>query len=179
MNARAARERILFERVQVSLAATEAPVQPMLIPPMVELPPLEASLLTDQIAFFNHLGFEIEPFGRHLFRLRSIPAWMAPEHAVTFVEELVGRVRERGLRPDDPQAARTLVARMAASREARGFTPADAPAWDELARTLLACGNPLLDARGRPTFVELRQSEIARKLMLDSSAESDPLEGLR
>ena len=179
LNARAARERILFERIHGSLEAAENAIQPMLIPPLLELPPLEASLLADQTEFFSGLGFEIEPFGRHLFRLRSIPSWMAPDHAVSFLEDLVGRVRERGLRPDAPQPARLLVARMAASREARGFIPADTAGWEQLGAALLSCENPLLDARGRPAFVELRHTEIARKLMLDSPAESDPLEGLR
>ena len=179
MNARAARERILFERILATLSADQVPEQPMLIPPMVELPPLEASLLADQTEFFAGIGFEIEPFGRHLFRLRSIPAWMLPDHAVSFLEELVSRVRERGLRPDDPQPARNLIARLAAARESRGFIPGDAAGWDQLARDLLSCENPLLDARGRPAFVELRHGEIARKLMLETSSESDLLEGLR
>ena len=67
---------------------------------------------------------------------------------------------------------------MAATRESRGFSVATPGEWETLARNLLACENPLLNSRGKPTFVEMRHGEISRKLMLDGiSAESDRLEG--
>ena len=180
LNARAARERILFERIENSLAGEAVPRQPLLIPLMLELQPLDASVLGDQVDFFNGIGFEIEPFGRHLYRIRSVPAWMQGEHAEDFVTDLVNRIRQRGLRPEEAQPARTLVAKMAAIREARGFSVEDEAAWPALAKALLACENPLLDGRGRPTFVEMRQGEIARKLMLEGGGpESDGLEGGR
>ncbi|MGC9451096.1 MAG: DNA mismatch repair endonuclease MutL [Oceanipulchritudo sp.] len=178
LNARAARERILFERIEASLSGEQVPQQPLLIPAMLELAPLEASVLTDQLAFFSGIGFELEPFGRHMFRIRAVPAWIQEGKSEDFIAELVGRIRERGLRPEESQPARTLVARLAAMREARGGRPASEREWDALARKLLACENPLLDARGRPTFVEMRHGEISRKLMLDGgNPGSDFLEG--
>jgi len=145
---------------------------------MLELPPLDATLLGDQLAFFDSIGFEIEPFGRHLYRIRSVPVWIHADKAEAFVEELVHKIRERGLRPEERQPATTLVARLAAIREARGFNPDGDIGWKALASSLLECENPLLDARGRPTFVEIRHAEINRKLMLDGIAEDlDGLEG--
>jgi DNA mismatch repair protein MutL len=178
LNARSARERILFERISKSLAGESIPRQPLLIPPMLEMSPLDAGVLSDQVSFFDSMGFEIEPFGRHLFRIRSVPAWLRRENPEAFVEELVHRIRERGIRPDAGESSRKLVARLAAVREARGFSPQNEVEWESLAKGLLACENPLLDARGRPAFVEMRHSEIARKLMLDASGEeSDDLDG--
>lgn len=178
LNARAARERILFERIEASLAGQEIPRQPLLIPPMLELAPLEAGVLSDQTPFFESIGFGIEPFGRHLFRIRTVPAWLQAENPERFVEDLVNRIRERGLMPQEAQPARTLVARLAASREARGYVPDSQTSWEALAESLLACENPLLDARGKPTFVEQRHGEIARKLMLERLPEaSDSLDG--
>ena len=60
-----------------------------------------------------------------------------------------------------------MVARLAAIREARGFGISNDSDWDVLSKDLLDCGNPLLDAKGRPTFVEMRNAELSRKLMLD------------
>jgi DNA mismatch repair protein MutL len=178
LNGRAARERILLEEIEASLKAQEVPRQALLIPAMLELSPLDASVLGDQLTFFNSIGFELEPFGRHLFRIRAVPAWIQGEKAEDFVLELVARIRERGLRPDDPQPARNMVARMAAMREARRFSIDRDSGWPALAKALLACENPLLDARGRPTFVEMRHSEISRKLMLEGGLPgSDFLDG--
>jgi DNA mismatch repair protein MutL len=178
LNSRAARERILFEQMESSLGDESISRQPLLIPPMLELPPLDATILGDQLGFFDSIGFEIEPFGRHLFRVRSVPVWIHADKAETFVEELVHKIRERGLRPEERQPSTTLVARMAAIREARGFIPEGQTGWEALATSLLQCENPLLDARGRPAFIEIRHAEINRKLMLDSIAEElDGLEG--
>ena len=42
----------------------------------------------------------------------------------------------------------------------------------------IECENPLLDARGRPVFIEMRHGELSRKLMLDRTAgELDGLDG--
>ena len=73
------------------------------------------------------------------------------------------------MRPEELDGARTHVARLAALREARGYLPAKPEEWESLAAKLLACEIPLLDARGRPTFIEMRHQEIARKLMLDTA----------
>jgi len=178
MNGRAARERILLERINRSLAGREIPRQALLLPAMLELSPLNATVLGDQTGFFAELGFEIESFGRHLFRVRGVPVWLQQAEPEGFIEDLVNRIRERGLRPDDREGAHLLVARIAASGEARGYRPASAGEWQRLARDLLACDNPLLDSQGRPTFVEMRHAELARRLMLDAKADpSEPLEG--
>jgi len=180
LNARAARERILMERIEGSLQGTENPRQSLLIPPLMELSPLDASVLGDQLTFFDSLGFEIEPFGRNLYRLRSAPAWLEDTDAEAFIEDLVNRIRERGLRVENAESARTLIARLAATRESRAYLPTGEPEWKALAKELLDCENPLLDARGRPTFVEMRHGEITRKLMLDAAAgELDDLDGIR
>lgn len=178
LNARAARERILFESISQSLQEKTIATQPMLIPPMLEVSPVMASVLTDQLDFFGRLGFEIEPFGRNLFRIRSVPVWIQEDQPETFIEALLQKIHDRGLRPDDADSSRTMVARMAAIREARGFTIRDEAGWQQCARALLDSGNPLLDARGRPTFVEIRNAELSRKLMLDGPGrESDLPDG--
>lgn len=167
LNCRAARERILFEQIEKQFQDETVSRQALLIPAMLELPPLEGSLLLEQLDFFRSIGFEIEPFGRHMFRIREVPGWMQGESAVAFIEDLIGKIRERGIRPRELQPAQALVARIAAANEARGFTVNGEQQWMGLLQQLLACENPLLDARGRPTFVEMRHGEIARKLMLD------------
>jgi DNA mismatch repair protein MutL len=177
LNCRAARERILFEQIESGFQGEQIPRQALLIPSMLELPPLEGSLLGEQLDFFNSIGFEIEPFGRHMFRIRAVPGWMHAEGAIAFVEDLLHKIRERGIRPNERQPAQSLVARIAATREARGFSVKEEQEWLSLLEQLLACENPLLDARGRPTFVEMRHGEIARKLMLDRVRdESDRLD---
>lgn len=169
LHARAARERILYEEIQSMLKGETIPRQTLLLPPMLEMAPLDAGVLEDQIEFLQTFGFVIEPFGRHVFRIREVPTWLESDKPERFIEGIVQKIRDRGMRPEDVQGARQQIARMAAFRESRGFSPATEGDWQELSRQLLACEIPLLDARGRPTFIEMRHSEIARKLMLEAS----------
>jgi DNA mismatch repair protein MutL len=179
LNPRAAQERVLLERISRESAGAAPERQALLMPPVLELPALEAGVLADQIDFFNDLGFEMEPFGRHAFRLRSAPAWLRYGDPEAMVRDLVGRLRDRGAGSGGGTPSTEVIARRAAMREARGGAPPrNAEEWEALANSLLACENPLLDARGRPTFIEIRNGEIARKLMLENLGELDPLEGL-
>jgi DNA mismatch repair protein MutL len=169
-----------MEKIEASLEGSGSSRQDLLMPLLMELTPLDASVLEDQLPFFDSLGFTIEPFGRHLFRIRSVPSWLQGEAAESFIEDLVNRFRERGLRAENFDTAKTLVARLAAMREARAYAPSTESEWRQLASDLLACENPLLDARGRPTFVEMRDAEISRKLMLEGSGgKLDDLDGIR
>jgi DNA mismatch repair protein MutL len=180
LNGRAARERILMEKIEASLQGSGSSRQDLLMPYLMELTPLDASVLGDQLPFFDSLGFTIEPFGRHLFRIRCVPAWLQGEDAESFVEDLVNRIRERGVRTENFDTTKTLIARLAATREARAYVPSGESAWRRLASDLLACENPLLDARGRPTFIEMRDAELSRKLMLDGpGGRLDDLDGVR
>lgn len=172
VHGRAAFERVQFEQIEGKLHAGDPPRQPLLIPSLLELPPIEASVLGDQLAFFDAMGFEIEPFGRHLYRMRAAPAWLDKEHPEPFIETLVRQIRDRGLRPDDRAAAHKMVARLAAIRIARGYLAKSGSEWQELIGALLSCENPLLDSRGRPTFFALRPAELRRKFMLEGEAQS-------
>lgn len=174
LNPRAARERVLLESIQNDLQQGQPPSQTLLLPAVIELPPLEASLLSDQLDFFQNLGFSLEAFGRHAFRLRAVPAWLADPHPPNTIEFLLGRIRDRGLDPADWDAARLWIARMAAAREAPRTPPANPADWEHLARSLLQCQHPLLDARGRPTFLDLPHTDLARKLMLDDLGDIQP-----
>lgn len=163
----AARRRILFEEVLRGLEKQENVSQGLLFPVSLELDPVGSDVLTAHLDFFGRIGFDIEPFGRHFFRLRAVPAWFDPEGGAELVRDLLGLIRERGLRPELDDAARETVARLATRSLARQETLPDIAQIPRLAEQLLACRNPLADPRGRPTFFEVRRSEWTKRLGLD------------
>jgi DNA mismatch repair protein MutL len=167
VHGKAAFERIWYERIEKQLRDEERASQPLLVPGIMELPPIEAGLLADQLAFFSRMGFEIEPFGRHVYRLCSAPAWLGNYSPEAFVTDLLGRIRDRGIAPGDRDAAMRVVARLAAMERSRGWQSTDRAAWQQLADDLLGCEVPLLDTRGRPTLFELRGNELRRRFMLE------------
>lgn len=164
VNARAAQERIWFERIEGLLAAGPRRQQSLLFPVSMDLDPLDARVLEEHRDFIASLGFSLEPFGRDFYRLSAIPDWFQPDAAEQFIRDVIGLTRERGLRPDRPDLAQQTVARLAARHALRQLPPLQEADFAGLLRELLSCRQPLTDSEGRPTFVEFDWREIERRL---------------
>jgi DNA mismatch repair protein MutL len=166
-NARAAHERVWFEDLQSRFAAAQAVSQRLLFPIPLELEPLLAAALAEHQPWLNRHGFALEEFGRNFYRLESVPDWLDPARAEPFLRDLAELARERGhahpLRHED-------IARLAATRALRlGDQPTDHEIRS-LAQRLLLTKQPLTCPRGRPTFVELPASDLARRFGGDAEA---------
>lgn len=160
LNRRAAQERILYEDILGRLGEAQPTTQQLLFPIPLELDPVSSATLTEHLGFLRNNGFVIEPFGRNFFRLEALPDWLDPARGEQFARDLVARIRERGLRPDQPDLAHEEIARMASIR---GNPTTGETALVNLARRLLACRNPLTDPRGRPTYYEISRADLEKR----------------
>ncbi|MDO9300565.1 MAG: hypothetical protein Q7T89_04240, partial [Anaerolineales bacterium] len=73
----AAHERVLFEKLMAQHDKKSIPSQALLSPEVVTLPPQSAKMLTSQLPFLNHFGFEVEEFGTNTFQVRAMPVLFA------------------------------------------------------------------------------------------------------
>jgi DNA mismatch repair protein MutL len=162
----AAAERVAYETFLQQWARSAIPVQSLLFPLSLEFDPVRADILGQHLDFFHSLGLEVEPFGRHFFRLRTAPQAFAPEAAKAFLTDLVALIAERGLRPGQEDAVRETVGQLAARRLARVSEKWDDARIEHLAQRLLACAHPLADPQGRPTFFEIPRREWEKRLGL-------------
>jgi DNA mismatch repair protein MutL len=163
LDRRAAHERIWFERLQDQFRAGAVPSQRLLLPVPVELDPIASALLLDRLAFLNVHGFEIAEFGRNFFRIEAIPGWMEPADAEPFLRDLLGAFREGHWPDHNPDLAREELARLASVKAVR-LPPAPGEAEIRtLVAQLFATRTPLASPAGRPTYVELNHSELARR----------------
>ena len=165
LDRRAALERVLFEQLQREFRDGATLSQRLLFAVPVELDPIAAAMLADQLAFLEQHGLEVSAFGRNFFRIESAPAWLDPAEAEPFLRDILARLREGQLDPRRPAVAREELARLAAARAVRGGARADTGA--ELAARLMACDQPLLTPGGRPTLIELSRGELARRFQKD------------
>jgi len=163
LDRRAAHERIWFERLQEQFRAGDVPAQRLLLPIPLELDPVASALLLERLPFLNRHGFEVTEFGRNFFRIEGVPGWMEPGDAEAFVRDLLGMFRD-GQWPDSSlDVAREMLARVAATKAVRlpeGASEADLRA---LVSQLFATRSPLTSPAGRPTYIELNHSELARR----------------
>jgi len=81
MHPKAARERIIFERLR---ARREAPMpsQQLLDPVVLDLDPRDFAVIRQFAPHFDQAGMVVTPFGQNTIRIESIPALLELENAV-------------------------------------------------------------------------------------------------
>jgi DNA mismatch repair protein MutL len=88
---------------------------------------------------------------------------MEPGEADAFIRDLVGALREGRMPASDVDLARDEFARVAAAKAVR-LPPATGEAEAlALVGNLFATTSPFSSPAGRPTYVELNHSELARR----------------
>lgn len=163
LHLRAAYQRLHYERILKSLDQQKVQAQDLMFPATMEFDPISSRLLDDHSHWFQQRGFGIEPFGRNLYRLRSVPDWFEPEEGESFLRDFLQLLEERGWKKNDEQAMQDKIARLAANKLSRHKPSRIGEEPRDLLARLLACSEPLRDPEGRPTFIELKASDLARK----------------
>lgn len=70
-------ERLLFDKLTEEYKNNSVVTQPLLVPFILNVNPLEYSFICDKIEVFGKLGIEIEEFGGNSFRISSVPLVLA------------------------------------------------------------------------------------------------------
>lgn len=163
LSPRAARERIIFERL---LASHHTPIhsQRLLVPVMLELDPRDMGVALEVREQLQQAGFHISSFGQKTLRVEAIPMMLTLPKVEEFMLELIrsftaGETRFRKARnPFEPYALR--IARQYALKE-------DIRPWLQspvsLLNDLLRCEIPYCTPTGKPTLVPMTLNEISRK----------------
>ncbi len=163
LDRRAAHERVWFERLQAQYAGGAVPSQRLLLPIPLELDPVAAALLLDRLEFLRAHGFDLAEFGRHFFRIESVPDWLEPADAEGFIRDLLGALRDGRLATESLTGAREQLARLAAAQGTRLPAHPGEAELRALVAALFATRSPLTSPGGRPTYVEVGHGELARR----------------
>jgi len=164
LDRRAATERVWFERLQAQFRDAAVPSQRLLLPVPLELDPIATALLLDRLSFLAEHGVEVGEFGRNFFRIESVPVWMEPADAEGFVRDFLGQVRDGRFHENNLDLMREELARLAISRAVRLPASPNEEELRALLDELFATANPLTSPTGRPTYVELSHTALARLL---------------
>jgi DNA mismatch repair protein MutL len=163
LDRRAANERVWFERLQEQFRTGAVSSQRLLLPVALELDPITTALLLERLAFLHGCGFEIGEFGRNFFRIEALPAWMEPADAEPFLRDLLGAFRDGRWPEKSADLAREEFARLAVARAVRLPETDHEAGLQALVAQLFATSTPLTSPAGRPTYIELNHSELARR----------------
>jgi len=160
----ASHERLLFQRLREAWAARRLPVQPLLIPRVVTVPPATARALEAAVQDLARVGLEIEPFGGDAFAVKGTPAALGGVDLEALLVDLAAQLEhlDRASALDD--AFHDLLATMACHSAIR----AHQDVGPEEARALLD-GLDGIDFKarcphGRPVVLELPLADLERRV---------------
>ncbi|MCB1494557.1 MAG: DNA mismatch repair endonuclease MutL [Bauldia sp.] len=158
----AAHERLVYERLKHGLDDNGIPSQILLIPEVVDLAPEDVDRIVDRAAELAELGLVVERFGPGAIAVRETPSMLGAVDAGALVRDLAAEIAEWdrvvGLRDRLDRIAAT----MACYGSVRSGRRLKAEEMDALLREMEATPNASECNHGRPTYIELKLTDIER-----------------
>ena len=163
MSPRAARERIIFERLQES---NRRPLesQRLLVPELLELDTRDMGIALEVKPQLEQAGFQLSPFGRNTLRIEAIPAILPLRKVNDFVQDLLrvftsGEVRLTRARSPFEPFARQLARQYAMQEDVTAYLQNPLP----LLASLLECEIPYCSPGGKSTLLPFPMAELNRR----------------
>ena len=158
----AAHERLVYERLKRQRNETGIKAQALLIPEIIELGADDAARLLAIADDLAALGLTIEPFGGHAIAVRETPAILGNVSARALVQDVLDELADQGDSPSLLAKMDAILSRMACHGSIRSGRQMRAEEMNALLREME--DTPLSGQcnHGRPTYVELKLSDIER-----------------
>jgi len=160
---RAARERVLYERLLSRHGAGEAFSQRLLLPETVRLAPADAARLRKHLSVLRELGFVVEDFGNDHFIVEALPDVLGEVSCRELLGNIAHDLEHAGVRRGAEKWREELVARAACRAVAGSERELNADEAERLVQELAATRMPYTCPRGRPTMIFTSYRELDRK----------------
>src|SRR5215813_1074024 len=158
----AAHERIVYERLKAALASTGIARQILLIPEIVELDPADVERLNARADELIRYGLAIEPFGPGAVAVRETPSLLGAIDAQALVRNLAEHMAEWDEALPLERRLMHVAATMACYGSVRAGRRLKGEEMNALLREMEATPNSGQCNHGRPTYVELKLTDIER-----------------
>lgn len=158
----AAHERLVYERMKKALGQTGVARQGLLIPEVIDLDPGAAELIAARAGELAELGLVIEAFGAGAVVVREVPALLGDMDVGGLVRDLADDLAEF----DEAHALKDRLADVCSTMACHGSVRAgrrlNATEMNALLREMEATPHSGQCNHGRPTYVELKLTDIER-----------------
>jgi DNA mismatch repair protein MutL len=158
----AAHERIVYERLKAGLDRQGIARQILLIPEIVELDEADVERILARAQELARYGLAIEPFGPGAVAVRETPALLGEIDARALVRDLAEHMAEWDATLPLERSLMHVAATMACYGSVRAGRRLKPPEMDALLREMEATPNSGQCNHGRPTYVELKLTDIER-----------------
>jgi DNA mismatch repair protein MutL len=158
----AAHERLVYERMKSEMAGGAVSRQALLLPEVVELDPAEAERVAGRAEELAQLGLIVEPFGPGAVLVRETPALLGETDVQGLVRDIADDLAENGQALALKERMEEVCSTMACHGSVRAGRRLTAPEMNALLRQMEATPHSGQCNHGRPTYVELKLSDIER-----------------
>ncbi|MCE1234878.1 MAG: DNA mismatch repair endonuclease MutL [Hyphomicrobiales bacterium] len=162
VDAHAAHERLTYEKLKAQMAATGVSRQLLLIPEIVELPEEDVARLLARAEELEGVGLVIESFGGGAVAVRETPAILKNGDIAGLVRDVADDLAEWDASNRVGERIDEILATMACHGSVRTGRRLRPQEMDALLREMEATPNSGQCNHGRPTWVELKLSDIER-----------------
>jgi DNA mismatch repair protein MutL len=158
----AAHERIVYEKLKASLRRNGVPRQILLIPEIVELDEATVEKLVDRAEELATFGLAIESFGPGAVAIRETPSLLGKADAAGLLRDLAEHMAEWDEALPLERRLMHVAATMACHGSVRAGRRLRPEEMNALLREMEDTPNSGQCNHGRPTYVELKLSDIER-----------------
>lgn len=158
----AAHERLVYEALKQAMAARPLPAQMLLIPEIVDLPEEDAGRLADHAGTLARFGLGIERFGPGAVAVRETPAMLGEVDVQALIRDLADEIAEADTVETLTSRLNAIAATMACHGSVRSGRRLKPEEMNALLRQMEATPGSGTCNHGRPTYVELRLTDIER-----------------
>ena len=158
----AAHERIVYEKLKAALAKSGVARQILLIPDIVELDEADVERLLGRAQELAQYGVVIESFGPGAVALRETPALLGEIDGAGLVRDLAEHIGEWDETLPLERRLMHVAATMACYGSVRAGRRLKGEEMNALLREMEATPNSAQCNHGRPTYVELKLTDIER-----------------
>lgn len=162
MDQHAAHEKVKFEELMNNYRNKKAIPQYLMPPAIVTLTADEITFLSDNMEFFENLGYTIESFGGREYKLSSVPANLFGIDGRELFLEFIGELSENN-KNSTITAFIAKLSTMACKAAIKGNTEISFKEADVLIDQLLKLENPYTCPHGRPTLISMTEAELEKK----------------
>jgi DNA mismatch repair protein MutL len=158
----AAHERLVYERLKRQRDENGIAAQALLIPEIVDLSPGDAALILEHADTLAGLGLTVEPFGGGAIAVRETPALLGEVNAAALIRDILDELHDLGSSQRLQSRIDAVLSRMACHGSVRSGRQMRPEEMNALLREMEATPLSGQCNHGRPTYVELRLSDIER-----------------
>ncbi|GFE66317.1 DNA mismatch repair endonuclease MutL [Litoreibacter roseus] len=158
----AAHERLVYEKLKRQMAENGVAAQALLIPEIVGMSEADAARLLEQADGLAQIGLTIEAFGAGAVAVRETPAILGTVNAEALVRDVLDELDDLGQTQSVHDRIEAVLSRIACHGSIRSGRWMRGEEMNALLREMEATPHSGQCNHGRPTYVELKLSDIER-----------------